>query len=168
MAITFRPVTAHDEAFLCAVYASTRAEEMALVPWTDEQRQAFVHMQFTAQQEHYRTFFPQARHEIVLQDQHPVGRLYVDRTVDEIHILDLTILPAHRNTGIGTAILQDLLAEAAHQGQRVRMQVESFNTSLHLFARLGFSRVAEQGLHYTLVWSPDAGYIDHATRGGEA
>src|SRR3712207_8583920 len=38
-----------DDEFLLDVYASTRSEELAPVPWTDEQKRAFLRMQFDAQ-----------------------------------------------------------------------------------------------------------------------
>ena len=37
-AITLRPVVAEDEPLLLELYASTRAAEMAMVPWTREQQ----------------------------------------------------------------------------------------------------------------------------------
>ena len=49
--ISLRPVQPADAPFLLEVYASTRTSEMALVPWTDEQRHAFISSQFAAQQD---------------------------------------------------------------------------------------------------------------------
>ena len=59
--ITLRPVAVADDAFLYSVYASTRAEEMTRVPWTPEQKEAFLRMQFTAQKQHYAAEFPHAQ-----------------------------------------------------------------------------------------------------------
>ena len=53
-AITLRPVSPADEKFLCDVYSSTRTEELAQVPWGDEQKAAFLQMQFDAQDRYYR------------------------------------------------------------------------------------------------------------------
>ena len=83
--VTLRPVGPADEAFLLSVYASTRADEVALVPWTDEQRQAFVRMQFAAQQEHYQKTYPEADHDIILLAGRPLG-LYIARGEREIRI----------------------------------------------------------------------------------
>ena len=58
--ITLRPAGPDDYDFLVEVYGSTRAEELALVPWTNEQRDAFIRSQFNAQQEHYRKTYPGA------------------------------------------------------------------------------------------------------------
>ena len=147
MPVTLRPATPDDEAFLLEVYSSTRADEMARVPWTDAQREAFLKMQFEAQQLHYRTHNPTATHDIILQDNRPIGRLYVARREQEIRIMDITLLPAHRNQGIGTPLIKELMAEAEAAGKPLTIWVESFNPSLRLFERLGFSQAETDGIN---------------------
>src|ERR1700755_3322650 len=108
--VTLRPVSADDYDFLVEVYGSTRAEEMALVPWTSEQQQLFVRSQFAAQQEHYAKKYPTASHDIIMSNDRPVGRLYVARLDQEIRIIDIVLLPAERNAGIGSYLLKKLLS----------------------------------------------------------
>jgi RimJ/RimL family protein N-acetyltransferase len=148
--ITLRPVTADDYDFLVEVYGSTRAEELALTPWTSEQQQAFVRSQFAAQQEHYAQKYPTASHDIIMSDTRPVGRLYVARLDHEIRIIDITVLPAERNAGIGSYLIQELLDEANDSGKMTRIYVEEFNPSLRLFERLGFSPSEQHGIHLLL------------------
>lgn len=154
--ITFRPVTSGDNDFLREVYGSTRADEMALVPWTDEQREAFIQHQFTAQQEHYAQNYPSANHDIVLFNGRQVGRLYVARLEREIRIIDVTLLPAERNAGIGSYLIRQLLDEAGRTKRSVRIWVEDFNPSLQLFERFGFSRSEQQGVHVLMEWTTDS------------
>ena len=154
--VTRRPVQESDEPFLLKVYASTRAGELALTPWDEAQREAFLKMQFAAQQMHYQKFYPGATHEIILLKDQPVGRLYVVEEEQNFQILDITILPEHRNTGIATPILKDIQAEAAKAGKSVGIYVETFNPSLRLFERLGFSKVEENGIHFLMQWRPGA------------
>lgn len=148
MAVTFRDALEEDAAFLLRVYASTREQEIAMVPWSEEQREAFLRMQFTAQHVYYHKQFPDASYQLILKDVQPIGRLYVLREPTAIRILDITILPEHRNTGIGTALIQDLLAEGKRDRKPVGIWVENFNPSLHLFERLGFLKVHEDGLNW--------------------
>jgi RimJ/RimL family protein N-acetyltransferase len=148
--ITLRPVGPADQDFLIEVYGSTRAEEMALVPWTDEQRQAFIQHQFTAQQNHYAQKYPTASHDVIMFNDRPVGRLYVARLDQEIRIIDITLLPAERNAGIGSYLIKQLLDEANHSGKLTRIYVEEFNPSLRLFERLGFSPSEQHGIHVLL------------------
>src|SRR6266545_808472 len=119
MPITLRDVVPEDESFLFEVYASTRAQEMALVPWDDEQRKSFLKMQCAAQFSHYREQFPDASYCVILRDDSAVGRLYVLREEREIRILDITVLPEYRNGGVGTTLLLGLLDEAAQSEKRV-------------------------------------------------
>jgi GNAT superfamily N-acetyltransferase len=155
MSITLREVTAEDEAFLLKVYASTRALELSLVPWSDEQREAFLRFQFDAQHSHYRTQYPEASYQIIFNNTERVGRLYVLRDTAEIRILDITILPQRRNAGIGTLLIRDLLTEAEQTGKPVSIWVEQFNPSQTLFQRLGFSAIQEDGYNYLMQWRPN-------------
>lgn len=152
--ITLHPVTEADQDFLLSAYASTRAGEMAMVPWSREQKDAFIRMQFAAQTQHYAAEHPGASHEIICRDSVPVGRLYLDRRADEFHILDVTILPQFRNAGIGTLLLGRILDEAGGSRKPVSIYVESFNPSLGLFRKLGFRTVSEDRFLQLLRWSP--------------
>lgn len=151
--VTLRPVAASDEPLLLEIYASTRAEEMAMVPWTMEQQEAFVRMQFASQQEHYKKLQPDANHDIILLNGRPVGRLYVARTNEHIEIMDITLLPQDRNSGVGSRLIKDLMEEAS-LSRPLRIYVETFNPSLRLFERLGFKAVDEQGFHLLMEWVP--------------
>lgn len=142
-----------DHDFLLEVYASTRAEELALVPWTSEQKEMFVRSQFAAQQDHYVQKYPGASHDIIMVNGRAVGRLYVARLDQEIRIVDITVLPSERNRGIGTYLIEQLLDEAKRDGKVTRIYVEEFNPSLRLFERLGFAVTEQHGFHLLLQWT---------------
>ncbi|HEY0405185.1 MAG TPA: GNAT family N-acetyltransferase [Pyrinomonadaceae bacterium] len=167
--VRLRPVVPQDASFLLRVYASTRAEEMARVSWDDEQRAAFLKMQFDAQLHHYQSNFPNALHDVIQHAGRPVGRLYVLRTDEFIRILDITILPEFRNAGLGTPLIQDLMKEAARSRRPLRIYVESFNPSLRLFERLGFRKAEEQGMHFLMEWnsSDSSNNSDEGNEGDE-
>ena len=147
MAITLRDASDEDAAFLLEVYATTRANELALVPWDSDQKEAFLKFQFDAQHASYHERFPEASYNIILQDDEPIGRLYVLREDEAIRILDITVLPRYRNAGIGASLIRELLTEGGQTGKPVSIWVEYFNPSIHLFERLGFSRVQEDGFN---------------------
>jgi len=149
--ITLRPVAPSDDAFILSVYASTRAGELAQVPWTAQQKEAFVKMQFQLQKQHYATSYPQASHDVICVDETPAGRIYVDRGTDQFHILDITVLPQFRNQQIGSIVLRRLLDEAGAKNQAATIYVETFNPSLKLFERLGFEKSQLKDLHYLMM-----------------
>jgi predicted GNAT family acetyltransferase len=158
MKISFTTVSDDNIEIAVAAYGSTRELELAVVSWTAEQKLAFVRMQFNAQKMDYQSRFPEAVHSIIEVAEQPAGRIYMARLADSLRILDITILPEKRNAGIGTRIIKDLMAEAKTSGKAVRIYVESFNPSLHLFERLGFAPVEERGAHLLMEWkSAEAG-----------
>jgi ribosomal protein S18 acetylase RimI-like enzyme len=156
MSINFRPAGPEDEAFLLKVYGSIRAEELAVVPWSEAQREAFLRMQLEAQHLHYRQRYPAGEFLVILDGERAVGRLYIARLQEQIRIMDITILPEERGRGLGTSILRDLMTEAARAPKPLRIYVESFNPSLRLFERLGFSKVEEEGIHLLMQWREGA------------
>ncbi len=155
MAVTLRPITPVDEPFLFEVYAASRLPELAQVPWDDAQKQGFLRFQFDAQHRHYQEEFAGADLSVILRGGTPRGRLYVDRRADEIRILDLAVLPAHRRRGIATGLLTDLLREAGAAGLPVRIYVEHYQQDARrLFDRLGFAPEEDHGISVLMAWQP--------------
>jgi GNAT superfamily N-acetyltransferase len=152
-----RTATPEDNIFYFRVYASTRTDEMALVNWTAEQKEAFLLMQFNAQTEHYRIHYPLAEYQIIQRDGDPIGRLIVERTKDQLLIMDIVLLPEYRNSGVGTGIIKDLMAEAARSGVPLVLRVEFFNPVIRLYTRLGFVKTREvNSVYHEMVWTPAA------------
>jgi ribosomal protein S18 acetylase RimI-like enzyme len=150
--LCLRPAVAADQMFLHAVYGSTRADELAQVPWTEEQKQAFVNQQFAAQDAHYRQHYPTAQFQIIEFGNTPVGRLYVDHWASEIRIIDIALLPAYRGQGIGTHFLTQLQEEARAAAKVLTIHVEKFNPALRLYERLGFSVQEDKGVYLLMAW----------------
>src|SRR5688500_9371581 len=101
---TLTPVSSSDKPFLVELYAATRAEERVLVPWSSEQKQLFLQMQFEAQNQYYRERYPNASFDLIKLNDSPVGRLYLAELADEIRIIDLTFLPAHFDSQVFEAL----------------------------------------------------------------
>ncbi|MFQ5572071.1 MAG: GNAT family N-acetyltransferase [Rhodothermales bacterium] len=156
MAVSLCPITPEDEAFLFEVYARNRMPELARVPWTDDQKHAFLTFQFQAQHQYYREEYAGAAFHLIVRGDTPLGRLYVDRRDDEIRILDVTLLPAYRGQGIGSRLIRALLDEAEQAGKPVRIYVETYQPSVHLFERLGFAKIEDHGVSYLMEWRPAA------------
>jgi ribosomal protein S18 acetylase RimI-like enzyme len=83
----------------------------------------------------------------------PAGRLIVHRGDGEIRVMDISLLPAHRGRGLGTAILGELAAEADAAQRRLSIHVERTNPARRLYERLGFAAV-ETGDVYVLMERP--------------
>lgn len=141
--------------FLQTLYASTRADEMALLPhWTEAEKAAFLQQQFRAQHTYYQAQFAQAQFELLLQEERPIGRRYIDRRTDEIRLIDIALLPAYRGQGLGSRLMEELLDEARQRRLPIRIHVEQYNPALRLYQRLGFRLLADRGVYYFMEWTP--------------
>jgi GNAT superfamily N-acetyltransferase len=150
--LELRAASPDDERFLCQVYAATRSSELAMVAWTDTEKSAFVEMQFRAQAQYYRDHYPNTSYDVILLDGQGVGRLYVARWSNEIRIVDIALLPASCNRGIGTTLLRQLQAEAQAAAKPLRIHVERFNPALRLYERLGFREIEDKGVYLFMEW----------------
>ncbi len=155
--LSLRPAGPADAEFLYRVYASTRLEELAPTGWPREQIEAFLRMQFRAQDTHYRSYFPDAAFDVIVCAGEPAGRLTVDRRPAEIRVVDIALLPEFRGRGAGSALLRALLAEAAAAGVPVRIHVEANNPARRLYDRLGFVQTDTTGVYHLLEWVPPRG-----------
>ena len=155
--LTKRSIVAGDEPYLRRLYASTREAELALVDWPPEAKEAFVRMQFDAQDRHYRAVHASASFDVVLWRGEPAGRLIVARYPGEIRVVDITLAPEVRGRGLGSALLGEVVAEAQAAGMPVRLSVEPWSRALALYRRLGFVTLEESGAHLLMEWRPSPG-----------
>lgn len=155
-AVALRPATPEDRELLFRVYASTREEELAPVPWPPEAKEAFLRQQFDAQDSWWRTHYPGATFEVIVVDGREAGRLYLWEGPKEIRVVDVALLPEARRGGVGTGLLRDVQARAATAGKAVTIHVEKVNPALALYERLGFRLVEDKGLYLFLSWGNDA------------
>lgn len=149
-----RPIQDSDLPFLASLYASTRERELAPVPWTEPEKQAFLSFQFNCQHQHYQQSYSGARFDIVERDAEPIGRLYLAPLEGELRIMDIALVPGAQRRGIGTRLLRAVLERARREGKVVTIHVERDNPALALYERLGFQLREDRGVYLFLVHSP--------------
>lgn len=152
--IMLRQALRSDDEFLLNLYASTRQEELAPLPWSDVEKADFVRMQYDAQRTDYSRRFPGSDHSIVIVDGTDAGRIWVDRGEDEIRPIDIALIPALRGMGVGTQLLTDLQKEAGKRGLSLRHSVHKTNLgAIRFYIRMGFSAVQDYQTHDLMEWS---------------
>jgi len=151
-----RPALPGDAEVLYRIYASTREEELSVVPWDAPTKEAFLRMQFTAQHTDYHARYPDASYDLVMAGEQVLGRLYVHRGEKVWQVLDIALLPEHRGKGIGARLMTEVLAGARAANKPVQIYVERFNPAQHLYDRLGFRQIEDQGVYLLLEWQPSA------------
>lgn len=154
MTISLRPYRDYDREFLFKLYASTRADEIAPFGWPPAQQEAFLRMQFTAQQQWYTISYAQAEHHIIEQDGVPIGRLMVSRSQPTAVLVDIALLPEHRGKGIGGSLVRDLIEQCNQAKLPLRLQVLKTNPALRLYERLGFNRTGEDQIYIQMERQP--------------
>ena len=149
-----RPASSDDIPFLKELYRALRFDEVAAISWSPEERQDFLDSQFDLQHRHYVAAFPRADFLLIQKGAAPAGRLYVDRSIDAWHILDIGLLPSFRNRGIATALLTRLQSQASEtRASGISLHVARDNSGAQrLYRRLGFVEDGESETHFGMRW----------------
>ena len=148
--IALRDERDDDLPFLRDLYASTREQELAPVPWSDQQKRAFLDSQFGLQRQQYRAHYAGAEWLVIERATAAIGRLYLWRGASDLRLMEIALLPAQRNAGIGTRIVEAVLDWADREQLAVSLHVEPFNPAYRLYTRLGFVHVHSTGVHHRL------------------
>ncbi len=148
--LSLRDATPDDESFLFEVYASTRIDELEGLGWDDNQKQAFIKMQFLARERTY----PRVDNHIVIVDGRPAGRILVDRNEAGMLLHDIALLKEFRNAGIGSRLIHDLMNEATAAGKAITLHVFAMSPAVRLYERLGFVRTGSDAAYLEMKWVP--------------
>ena len=162
-ALALRPAERSDYEFLERLYASTRAAEVAPLPWSAEQKWAFLAQQFAAQSAHYARHYADASFSVVLVNGERAGRMIVARRESQFILIDIALTAEHRSRGIGTRLMAPVLDEAVERRVPVEIHVERENPALRLYQRLGFEPVDTDGVYLRMERPPRAGQLKIAS-----
>ncbi len=152
-----RPAGAGDREFIFLLYASTRADEIAPLGWPASQQEAFLRMQFNAQQRWYETAYPEAEHQVIHVGSQPIGRMIVLRAGGAWQLIDISLLPQYRNQGIGGELIRTLIRECTQAGAVLKLQVLNTNPARRLYGRLGFASTGQDQIYTQMQLSPARG-----------
>jgi ribosomal protein S18 acetylase RimI-like enzyme len=142
-----------DIGFLRALYSELRAEEVAQVPWPPEQKAAFLDSQFSLQHKHYLTHFSDADFLLIEAQGRPAGRLYLSRQPQEFLIVDISLLPQWRNSGVGSCLIEYAQTLAKNQNASLSLHVDNRNNAARrLYERLGFVATIQEGPYTGMRW----------------
>jgi ribosomal protein S18 acetylase RimI-like enzyme len=111
-------------------------------------------MQFNAQKRWYDMAYAGADHQLILVDEKPAGRILVFRDKDSNRLVDIALLSEYRSRGVGTQLLRDLIAKCESEHLPLRLQVTKVNPARHLYERLGFITIGEDGMYYEMERRP--------------
>ena len=103
------------------------------------------------QRGYFEEHFDPAKQRIVVVDGQDVGGLQTERRTDSLYLSKVEILPSFQGQGLGTRIVQDLLAEARAQGLPVTLQVlKEHPRARRWYEQLGFVVTGETEISYLM------------------
>jgi len=153
--VSFRVIEDSDKNYLKALYADSRAREMNMTVWSDQEKTRFLDQQYEFQDRSFTLNYIGAIRRIIQLDGRDIGRLFINEADDHMRILDLTIHSDYQRRGIATDILKSLLNKAYGGKVPVKLSVVHDNPARKLYARLGFHPVRQDGLYVEMIWRPD-------------
>src|SRR5207245_3891551 len=119
-ALNLRPATSQDEAFLLALYKSSRGDDLRGLGWEEERVSEFLDMQYEAQQRFHANEYKRAVDRIVLRDGEPVGRLMFESREHEIRCIDIAVTAEHLSLGLGVVLVSGLPDESNREKKPMR------------------------------------------------
>jgi len=96
-----------------------------------------------AQEQKARDELDPANRWIVVRDGVDVGYIHVERDSDVVTLAGIYLMPSMRRRGLGAALIQRAIDEAAAAGNPVALRVLKPNPARRLYERLGFETVRE-------------------------
>ena len=90
--------------------------------------------------------------QIIESDEGAIGYLCVLHEADHDYLDEIALLPAAQGAGVGTALVREVMAEAARRGLPVRLSVLVNNPSRRLYERLGFRVVRVDHPRVRMEW----------------
>jgi len=147
--VMVRPATTDDIEFMVHLFLQIRYQLSPLGDGVDVD--AIVNGTRTATREQVQGHVANSVTNVIEYDDRRVGRLRVVRADGQIAIAGLQILPGFQRRGVGTAVINNLIEEAAATSMPVLLEVEKDNPEAEsLYTRLGFERYGETGDTYRM------------------
>ena len=149
---SLRPIEPLDDDFLFALFAGSRRQELEAARWTKAEEDQFLYGQYRLQKASYERQFPRAEFRVVVLEQRPIGRYYVDFGSSEIRLIDITLLPEVRGKGIGSSFLRRLIETSIATNRPISLHVEEANRAFHWYLRFAFRPIERHGIYIAMIY----------------
>jgi ribosomal protein S18 acetylase RimI-like enzyme len=147
-----RSVSANDQAFLNALYASSR-DDLQLWGVDPNFVSQLIKSQQQVQMAGFQNAYPHAAHWVMECDGQPIGRVVVNTMATDVRVVDIAVHPASRRQGAARAVLQALQTHAAQTGRSLSLAVAKTNAGARqLYDALGFALQSEDLIVEQRMW----------------
>lgn len=142
--IRLRPARPRDTLFAVALYLESAERYLSKIGRWSRPRLASK----------FRRGYKQAQTRVICIGGEGIGWLQVAEFVGRIHLRQLHLVVPHRGRGIGTRLIEDLLARATALGKPVTLEVMHGNRARRLYLRLGFRQTGQDADKVQMIWRP--------------
>ncbi|AEK61357.1 GNAT family N-acetyltransferase [Collimonas fungivorans] len=142
-ALEFRSATTADLPFLIALRHATMSEHLARVNAARDEASQLARV--LAQFEHAR---------IVAIGGQDAGLLKAYREQDRWYIAQIQIAPQFQGQGLGRAIIENVLEQAAREQLPTALKVLTGNPARRLYEALGFKEISQEDAEHLMVCWP--------------
>jgi ribosomal protein S18 acetylase RimI-like enzyme len=150
-AVILRPECSHDESFIRNLILETIAGELGASEWPEPMRSHLLGLQYAGRRQSFRLTFPEATSYVIEAGEVDAGWAVVTEVPQEIFLVEIMVSPQCRNRGIGSAVIRQLVTEAAARRKPVRLTVNAMNRgAIRLYERLGFRRTGGDEVRYLM------------------
>jgi ribosomal protein S18 acetylase RimI-like enzyme len=91
-------------------------------------------------------------YKIIEKDGQRIGLVSVSEQTDYLFLHEIWIVDEFQGRGIGSELVQEVLAEAAARGKPVRLVVLLMNEAQRLYQRLGFRETGRTPIGIMMEW----------------
>jgi len=142
--ISFRPARPDDYEFAAKLYVdSMRRHLSALGTWDEDRVVARIRQDFAPE-----------RAQVIRSEGVDIGWMQVSEVVDGLRLDQIHLVDRFRGRGIGTRLIEGLLARARGEGTAVVLNVVRGNPAISLYQRLGFRVAGEDKELLRMRWEP--------------
>lgn len=135
---TLRPAVDDDEQFLRRLhkecYENVVIEQFG--EWDDDVQRGFFDRKWKPE-----------NYQIIVSPNADVGAVSVFDRDDHILLAEIVIVPEYQNSGLGSTVVEEIVARARKENRPVRLQVLKANRARELYLRLGFREVVRTETH---------------------
>lgn len=141
-----RPAEAADAAFARDLYLATSRTHLASAGSWDE---GWTRARF-------RIVYKRSESWILCMGPEAVGWLQVGETSRQVVLHQIHLLPAYRDRGFGSRLVQELQAQAEAARKPIVLAVLRPNPAVEFYRRLGFVITGEDDRVFRMRWTPAA------------
>jgi ribosomal protein S18 acetylase RimI-like enzyme len=154
MDIHLKRKTEIDSEFFFKLFSEIKIAELRVERWPEQMKNQLASMQYNAYEQTIKNEYPDADDFVVMVDSEKAGRLQLDKNENSMRIINISLLPAFQNKGIGSRIIKEILETADLKNKPVYLEVDRVNPAFILYKKLGFEIHSQDELKSSMKYLP--------------